>query len=250
MTARAYKTSAVVLRGRAYGEADRILTLLTTERGKIDAIAKGVRRTKSQMSGRLEFGSEVLLEMHRGRSLDVVVSAEIESAHWQHIVAPEHYAAATLIVEFVDAFCEPEMPLPDVYALLSAALTAIGSSASPLTLIPRFSFRLLDALGLAPPVGCCIRCGNAFKTRSAWVDFEQGGFSGDECRVAWRESLELDESDLLNLRAVAAPPAGPVRPALLALPRVAQAIEALMRFHLGRRPKAGLHAAEFVRVIP
>lgn len=249
-TARAYKTSGLVLRGRAYGEADRILTLLTTERGKIDVIAKGVRRTKSPMSGRLEFGSEVLLEMHRGRSLDVVVSAEIAVANWQHLVAPEHFAAATLIAELVDAFCEPEMAVPDVYDLLGAGLRAIGASSAPMMLVPRFSLRLLDALGLAPPVESCVQCGRPLGAACAWLDLEQGGFSGAECHAAWRQMLALDADDLCNLRAVAAVPGGAVRPSMHALPRVAQAIDGLVRYHLGRRPKAGLHAAEFVRVLP
>jgi DNA repair protein RecO (recombination protein O) len=244
---RTYKTSAIVLRGRTYGEADRILTLFTTERGKIDAIAKGVRRTKSHLTGRLEFASEVQLGMHRGRNLDVVVSAEIQQAHWQNLVAPERFAAANLIVELIDAFCEPDLPLPDVYALLAAGLRALSQTDDPLALVPRFSLRLLDALGLAPPVETCIRCGASFEGKTAWLDLEQGGFAGEECRVTWREVLSLDESDIANLRGVAAPARGEVRPAMRATRRVTQAIEALVNHHLGRRPKAGLHALEFVR---
>jgi DNA repair protein RecO (recombination protein O) len=244
---RTYKTSAIVLRGRTYGEADRILTLFTTERGKIDAIAKGARRTKSHLAGRLEFANEVALGMHRGRNLDVVVSAEIEYAHWQNLVAPERFAAANLIVELIDAFCEPDLPLPDVYALLSAGLRALGQSDDPMALVPRFSLRLLDALGLAPPVDACIRCGATLEAKTAWLDLEQGGFAGEECRVSWREVLSLDEPDMVNLRSVAAPAGGEVRAAMRANRRVAQAIEALVHHHLGRRPKAGLHALEFVR---
>lgn len=244
---RSYKTSAIVLRGRTYGEADRILTLFTSERGKIDAIAKGVRRTKSHLAGRLEFANEVALGMHRGRNLDVVVSADNVEAHWRNLVAPERYAAANLIVEMVDAFCEPDLPMPDVYELLSGALRALGTSDDPLSLVPRFSLRLLEALGLAPPVDACIRCGASLTGRTAWLDLEQGGFSGEECRVSWREVQTLDEADVENLRALAAPRGGTIRPAMRATRRVAQAIEALVNHHLGRRPKAGLHALEFVR---
>jgi DNA repair protein RecO (recombination protein O) len=246
-SSRSYKTSGIVLRGRTYGEADRILTLFTTERGKIDAIAKGVRRTKSHLAGRLEFANEVLLGMHRGRNLDVVVSADIQNAYWQNVVAPEHYATANLIVEMVDAFCEPDLPLPDVYVLLSAVLRALGRAEDPLAMVPRFSLRLLEALGLAPPIDSCVRCGASFAGKTAWLDPEQGGFAGEECRVTWREVLALDERDVLNLGALAAPVGGEIRPAMRANRRVAQAIEALVNHHLGRRPKAGLHALEFVR---
>lgn len=244
---RSYKTSAVILRGRTYGEADRILTLFTKERGKIDAIAKGARRTKSHLAGRLEFGNEVQLGMHRGRNLDVVVSADIEEAHWQRLVQPERFAAANMIVEMVDAFCEPDLAQPDVYALLTAALRAIGRSDDSLALLPRFSMRLLDALGLAPPVDSCIHCGKAFGEGTAWVDAEQGGFGCEACRVAWRERLSLDRDDVRNLAAIAAARGGAVPPMLRATRRAAQAIEALVNHHLGRRPKAGVHALEFVR---
>jgi DNA repair protein RecO (recombination protein O) len=244
---RSYKTSAIILRGRTYGEADRILTLFTNERGKMDAIAKGARRTKSHLAGRLEFGNEVLLGMHRGRNLDVVVSADIEQANWQYLVQPERFAAANMIAEMVDAFCEPDLAQPDVYALLTAALRAIGQSDDPLALLPRFSMRLLDALGLAPPVDTCIHCGKPFQDEGAWVDAEQGGFGCPACRVTWREVLLLDVGDVRNLRAIAAAPGGPVSPTLHATRPVAQAIEALVNHHLGRRPKAGVHALEFVR---
>src|SRR5579864_740130 len=240
---RAYKTTAVVLRGRTYGEADRILTFFSTERGKMDAIAKGSRRTKSHLAGRLELGNEVALTMHRGRNLDVVVSAEIENAYWQNLVAPERYAAANLIVELVDEFCERDLAMPNVYALLTGALRAIGRSDDALSLVPRFSLRLLDALGLAPPVDTCIVCG-VLLDGAAWLDQEQGGFAGEECRVAWRESLALEKADMDNLRALAAP-RGDALAAVRATPAVARAIEALINHHLGRRPKAGAHAAEF-----
>ncbi len=244
--ARSYKTDAVILRGRTYGEADRILTLFTSERGKVDAIAKGARRTKSHLAGRLEFGNEVQLGMHRGRNLDVVVSADIIDAHWQRLVQPERFAAASIVVELIDAFCEPDLAQPAIYDLLTAALSAIGRSEAPLALLPRFSLRLLDALGLGPPVDACVQCGRTFADGTAWLDAEQGGFACKGCRSNWRELLALDCEDVRNLQAVAASPGGAVAPTLYATRRVAQAVEALVNHHLGRRPKAGAHALEFV----
>jgi DNA repair protein RecO (recombination protein O) len=238
VNARAYKTAAIVMRGRVYGEADRILTLLTSERGKLDAIAKGSRRTKSHLAGRLELGNEAQLTMHRGRTLDVVVTADTIFANWQHIVQPERFAAANLAIELVDAFCEPDLAMPDVYALLSGALRAMGRSAEPALLLPRFSLRLLDALGLAPPVDRCVQCGASI-AQGAWLELDHGGFSCEECRVSWRNQAALDERDLANIAALAAPRTHGTA-ALLATPRAAEAIEALVAQHLGRRPKAVL----------
>ncbi|MFN2449813.1 MAG: DNA repair protein RecO [Candidatus Baltobacteraceae bacterium] len=245
--AREYKTSAVVLRGRSYGEADRILTLFTTERGKTDAIAKGVRRTRSVMGGRLEFSNEVLLTMHRGRNLDVVVSADIQFAHWQQIVQPERFAAVNIVAELVDGFCEPDLPMPDVYELLTRAIAAIGRSSEPLGLLPRFSLRLLEALGLAPPVDSCARCGASLEGKAGWLDLEQGGFAGEECAVGWRDPLHLTAPEMENMRALAAGRGGAVRPDHRASRAAAQAVESLVNYHFGRRPKAGAHALLFVQ---
>lgn len=241
---RAYRTRAVVLRSRNLGEADKIVTLLTTERGKLDAVAKGVRRARSHLAGRLEFGGEVQLEMHRGRSLDVIVGAELKHANWKSIVEPAPFAAASVIVEVVDALCEPDLPMPDVYALLRRAIRAIAASDDPMALVPRFELRFLHALGLAPPAGRCVRC-EAPLYGGAWVDDESGGLAGEECRERWRNALLLDADDLANFASLAAPKGEGA--ALRSRPRVAEAIDHLISHHLGRRIRAGSHAAQFVR---
>jgi DNA repair protein RecO (recombination protein O) len=240
---RAYKTRAVVLRGRQLGEADRIYTLFSTERGKLDAVAKGVRRAKSHLAGRLEFGNECEFGMHRGRSLDVIVSADIVTAHWERLVDPERFAVFSLVAELIDALCEPDQPLADVYALLTGMLAAIAATGEPQALVPRFSLRLLDLLGVAPPVSRCVRCDRPLDERG-FVDAQAGGIIGDCCRERWRDLLELDGADLANLRALAARKGA--RAALRATPRVARAVEELLAHHLGRRPKAGAHLSDFV----
>ena len=228
-----------MLRGRPLGEADRIMTLFTTENGKTDAVAKGARRARSHLSGRLEFGNECDFQMHKGRSLDVIVSAEIVSSPWQSLVEPDRYATAHLVAELVDAFCEPELAVPEVYALLSAMLGAIAATDHPKSLIPRFSLRLLAALGLEPPVEACIHCNLAFEDDVAFLDSQMGGFSCRKDHQAWRDTIELDGADLKNLRELAMRK-GERGAALYARPRVADAIEGLISHHLGRRPKAAI----------
>ncbi len=142
----------MVLRGRQLGEADRILTLFTTERGKLDAVAKGVRRPRSHLGGRVELFNECDFLMHRGRSLEVIVSAEIARAWWTQLVEPRRYEVVSVVGELIDAFCEPDLALPDVYELLVGAIGAIAVAESPRILLPRFSLRLLEMLGLAPPL--------------------------------------------------------------------------------------------------
>ena len=228
------------MRARNLGEADKILTLFTADRGKIDAVAKGVRRQKSALGGRLEFMSEAQLSLHRGRNLDVITSAEIMHSHFNAIVRPDAFAAAGLMAELVDAFCEPDMPLPDIYALLTGALSSFPRLDNPLDLMPRFQLRLLDALGLAPPCDQCVRCGATLSDQTAWVDVESGGLAGPECRAAWMHVLELDRADVQNFRALAAPK-GAQAATVRATVQTAAAVEAFVSYHLGRRPKAAAY---------
>lgn len=244
--ARVYKTTGIVLRARNLGEADKILTIFTAERGKIDAVAKGVRRQKSSLSGRLEFMSEATLAMHRGRNLDIITAAEIRTSHFDAIVKPQGYAAGSMIAELIDAFCEPDLAVPAIYDLLCGILGAFDSVEEQLLLIPRFQLRLLDALGLAPPCDTCVRCGASLLEKPAWLDLESGGLAGMECRVSWMHVVDLETADVANFRGLAAAKGSGEKVALFARPQVAKAVEALISYHLGRRPKAGAHASEFV----
>jgi DNA repair protein RecO (recombination protein O) len=227
----------VVLRGRPLGEADRILTLFTLERGKLDGVAKGVRRPRSHVAGRVESFNECAFLMHRGRSLDVIVSAEIIRTPWTRLVEPERYTVASVVAELVDAFCEPDLALPDVYELLTGALGAIAGVPAPRTLLPRFSLRLLEMLGLTPPLTTCVQCGEPLPAGPVWLDAQAGGFVDAGCRERRRDLPELEERDLHNLRALARPKASSAA-ALLATPQAAAAVEELVAHHLGKRPRA------------
>jgi len=211
--------------------------------GKLDAVAKGIRRPRSHFAGRLEFGNECELAVHRGRSLDVIVSADIVNAPWSKLVEPKRYAVAALVAEVVDALCEPELAVPEAYALVARMLSAVAESDAPGALLPRFTLRLLDMLGLAPPADSCVRCTARLDGTHAWVDAEAGGLIDRACRESWRDLPELDADDLENFAALgAAKETGAA--AVRARPRAARAIEDILAHHLGRRPKAGAHLAE------
>lgn len=224
------------MRGRQLGEADRIVTIFTLERGKIDAVAKGVRRPRSHLAGRLEFANECDFQMHRGRSLDVIVSAEIRRAPWSRLVEPQRYAAASVVAELVDAFCEPDLGMSEVYELLVGAIAAIAAAGAPQSLLPRFSLRLLEMLGLGPPLDVCVRCGSSLPKERTWLDAEAGGIIDDRCRERWRILPELQLQDVENLRALARPKSAAAT--VRATDAAAAAVEELLAHHLGRRPKA------------
>lgn len=122
-----YQDEGVVLRTAKLGEADRILTLLTRDHGKVRAVAKGVRRTKSRFGGRLEPFMRVALLIAEGRSLDVVSQAESIAAYAGPICADfQAYTAANVICETADKLVATEKePAVAQYRLVLGALIAL-----------------------------------------------------------------------------------------------------------------------------
>ena len=235
-----------MLRARNLGEADKIFTLFTRAHGKVNAVGKGVRRPKSALGGRLELLTEATVTLHRGRNLDVIAQAQTLRSYWTKLVEPDALAAASLVAELVDLFCEPELALDEIYALLTGAARAIAAATVPAALIPRFELRLLDALGLAPSSDVCIRCGAPLADLGAWVDADAGGLGCERCYGARGDAHALDAGDVANFRALGAPRGGP-RVALAATPRVARAVDDLVTFHLGKRPRARALLEELAR---
>jgi len=232
-----------VLRARNLGEADKIFTLFTRLRGKVDAVGKGVRRTKSHVGGRLEFLSEATLTLHRGRNLDVITSAQTRTTHWNGVVEPGAFATGHLLAELVDSFCEPDLAMPEIYELLASAIAAIDGSGDPAKFVPRFELRLLHALGLAPPDDSCVRCGGALGGE-AWIDADAHGLACHACLGARGAALALDADDVANFRALGRP-RGDAGAATLATPRTARAIDDLLSVHLGKRPRASVHLERY-----
>src|SRR6266478_7361129 len=100
MAGRSYKTEAVVLRSIRFGEADRVLHLYTAERGRIGAVAKGIRKTKSRFGGRLEPLSHVELMLHRGSGeLHTVTGASLIRPHDRARAQPYRLSAGLIGME-------------------------------------------------------------------------------------------------------------------------------------------------------
>ena len=156
------KTEAIVLRSMRYGEADRILHLFTPERGRLSAIAKGVRRAKSRFGGRLEPYFRLQLVLYQGRSdLMTVTSAETVFGHPR---LREHGAALDGAARACDAVArmfDDHDPHRGVYHLLSNQLALLDAEPARATRGNALAFRLklLLAAGFAPQLAACASCG-------------------------------------------------------------------------------------------
>jgi DNA repair protein RecO (recombination protein O) len=175
-----YRDDGVVLRTQKLGEADRIITLLTRHNGRVRAVAKGIRRTKSRFGGRLEPFTHVDVLIHHGRSLDIITQAEVIRAYGTPLAADyPKYTAGTAMLETAERFTpEEKEPAIRQFLLLIGGLRALGEAAEPdddadasdlgePAEVPRDPRMVLDAYflrsltfaGYAPALAECARCG-------------------------------------------------------------------------------------------
>jgi DNA repair protein RecO (recombination protein O) len=168
MASRAVKTEAVVLRSMRYGEADRILHLYTPARGRVSAIAKGVRRARSRFGGRLEPFFRLNIELHEGRGeLLTVTGAQTVDGYARLRSDARALDAASRACDAVGRLFETSEPHPGVFNLLCRQLNLLDAQAgdgerSPNSLRAAalaFRLKLLLAAGLAPQLGACASCG-------------------------------------------------------------------------------------------
>jgi DNA repair protein RecO (recombination protein O) len=155
-----YRDEAVVLRTHKLGEADRIVTLLTRQHGKVRAVAKGVRRTGSKFGSRLEPFMVADIQLYEGRSLDVVTQAESLGSYGADIAADyASYTAANAMVETADRVTEAESSLQQ-YLLLVGALRSLARNEHGAALtLDSYLLRALSLAGWAPSFQDCSRCG-------------------------------------------------------------------------------------------
>jgi len=154
-----YHDQGVVLRTHKLGEADRIVTLLTQGRGKVRAVAKGVRKTKSRFGGRLEPASHVRLLLYEGRELDIVTQADTLD-HFRPLREDlDRLGQAVSMLEAADQLSLEREANPRLYDMLVGALRALAGQGAPLV-VSGFFLKVLALEGFRPQVEACITCGD------------------------------------------------------------------------------------------
>ena len=173
-----YREEGVVLRTLRLGDSDRIVTFLTRGRGKVRAVAKGVRKTKSRFGGRLEPLSHVALLLYEGRELDVVTQAE-SLEHFRLLRDDlDRLAKAHVLLEVTDHVAQERQANVRLYQMLVGALRALAAHDSPV-LVPAFILKVLASEGAQPMIDGCAGCGAA--SPAAGFDLIEGGVLCSDC---------------------------------------------------------------------
>jgi DNA repair protein RecO (recombination protein O) len=174
-----YRDEGVVLRTWKLGEADRIVVLFTRGRGKVRAVAKGVRKTKSRFGARLEPTSHVALQLYEGRELDIVTQAESLSALGPLRDDLDRLTRATALLEAVDTMAEERNPDARLQSMLVGALRTLAERDHPLV-VPAFFLKLLAHEGFQPRVDACAEC--ELEDPLVAFDLDAGGLLCNEHR--------------------------------------------------------------------
>ena len=207
MAGRSYQTEAVVLRSLRFGEADRILHLYTRGRGRLGAIAKGIRKTKSRVGARLEPLSHVHLQLHEGSGeLQTVTGVDLVSAHRAVREQPYRLGVGLIGAEaMLRLFGEPEAN-ERAFTALTRFLDLLDESepGGPPALDPlalSFQLKLLWLSGYLPHVTACVECG---------AGGELVGFApragGAVCRAHARGSFPLSPEGLAGIELLLSTP--------------------------------------------
>jgi len=177
-----YHDVGVVLRTYKLRESDRIVVIHTRENGKVRAVAKGVRKTKSKFGARLEPMSHVKLLLYRGRELDIVSQAEAVEPLSPMLSSLDRASQGLAVLEAVDQLSLEREPNEALYRSLVGVLRTIAERPSPLN-VPAFYWRLLQREGFEPELGACVRCGESEpETTLVALDLNEGGVLCRSCR--------------------------------------------------------------------
>lgn len=261
---RTYAAEAVVLRRDDFGEADRLVTLLTPTLGKLRVVAKGARKVTSRKAGHIELFTRTRLLLARGRTFDLITQAELIEPHRALREVVQRGALAHYVCELAEQFAPEGSDAAPLYALLVEGLGWLCEANDPALAVRQFEMRLLTIEGYRPELFRCARTGAALAAdqadrpdqdeTAAPIAFSpsEGGTLAAAAAQAARDVFHLTRSDLLLLRALQTQPFSVVQ--ALHVPvethnRVERAMQAYIAAILERQPKTATFIRQLAREI-
>ncbi len=149
----------IVLRGYPFGDADRVVVLLSPNHGKLRTVAKGIRKTTSRFGGRLEPFNHVDLVLYEGRNLDTITQVSIIEGFPRLRSDLQLVVAAGIMVEAADAVAQEDESSLRLFLLLQRGLRALEAGVEGRDLITSFLLKLATVVGVAPALDACAACG-------------------------------------------------------------------------------------------
>jgi DNA repair protein RecO (recombination protein O) len=173
---RTFRTQAIILKRRDFGEADRILTIFTPQHGKLDVIAKGARKPTSTKTGHVELFTRSDMLIHKGRDLDIVAQAEMNAPYLGVREDLARGAYASYAVELLDRFTgEADEGYDQLFSLLDDTLERLCNDNDPRLAARYYEMRLLDLVGFRPELTECVVSREAIEAEDQYFSYVLGG---------------------------------------------------------------------------
>jgi DNA repair protein RecO (recombination protein O) len=195
-----YKTTGIVLRQRRLGEADKIVTIFTPNLGKLDAVAKGVRRPRSKLAGHVEPLTYTSFMLARGRELDIVTQAQTLEVFPSLREVLERTGRAFYAAELVERFTPERQESYAVFRLLLETLRRLATEERLDMTVRFFEMRLLGHLGYQPQTEECVLCGASLRPGTNGWSAESGGVLCPACAAKAPMSRPLSVNALKVMR--------------------------------------------------
>ncbi|MCP4303766.1 MAG: DNA repair protein RecO [bacterium] len=189
----------IVLRSYPFGEADKVVVLLSPNNGKLRTVAKGIRKTKSRFGGRLETFSHVDLVLYEGRNLDTITQVSMIEPFHNLRSDLDAVVAAGAMVEIADAVAQENESSVRLFLLLQRGLRALDKGPEHPDLVTAFLLKSAEAIGVAPALDQCAGCGRSDDLRR--FSFSAGGVLCERCRTPGAYALRAGLTDYLALLA-------------------------------------------------
>jgi len=197
---RNYQTEAIIIKKTKLGEADRILTLYTPHLGKIQAVAKGVRRPRSKMAGHLELLTHSLISLARGRNLDTVTGSQTINSFLPLKSDLELTAHALYATELVDQFTADNVENRPLFQLLLETMHNLCQGSKSELTLRYFELHLLNAVGYRPQLHHCVSCRSPLKPVVNSFSPSAGGVVCPNCSQSQTLTYPLSVNALKVLR--------------------------------------------------
>lgn len=245
---RSFRTPAIILKRRDFGEADRLLTLLTPRHGKLDVLAKGARKPTSHKAGHVELFTRADMLIHRGRDFGILVQSELVAPYLRLREDLGRGAYASYAAELIDRFVvvDEEEAAGKLFPLFDEVLDRLCGDDDPRLALRYYEIRLLDLVGFRPQVTECVIAHEPLEPTDQYFSYSEGGVVCPQHRGQSASAVPLSLNALKLLRHMQRSPYTQVR-SLTITPALHDQVERLMLGYITYLLERRLQSVDFIR---
>jgi DNA repair protein RecO (recombination protein O) len=247
MRERVYRTEAIIIRRSDFGEADRLLTIITPQ-GKRRVVAKGARKTTSRLAGHIELFTHTTLLLAVGRNLDIITQSTILHSFDTLRGDLRRIGAAYYAAELIDRLTEEEDENRPAFALLIAALAALDTTRNVDLVLRFYELHLLGYLGYRPHLYHCAACHEPLTEAADRFSVSAGGVLCPRCASSDRSALPMSLNAFKLLRFLQAQPLEAIERLTISA-AVRAEVEQLLRPYIRRILERDLKSVAFLEEV-